>query len=135
MDGVACEEIWEIIEQLGEEDRNKIPKEIIETIDRNRDKYYNANIDLDIPLEEQKISEKAVDLLCYINLEYLSTPEEKEELIKIYSENERRLSEELDVYKIFEKRKNKIENLPVEIKPKKWYERIFEKLKRLLKKT
>ena len=62
MEEIAYAEIWTILEQLEEQDRNKIPEELLNIIDTNRNKEYNAEINLDIPLQEQKISEKAVEI-------------------------------------------------------------------------
>lgn len=128
MEGIAYAEIWTILEQLEEKDRNKIPEKILKTIDTNRNKEYKADINLDIPLQEQKLSEKTVDILCYLEMEYLSTPEQREELIKVYKQNEGRISEELDVNRIFEERKK--EFVPVVIEKKStWFEKIWNKIK------
>ena len=128
MDKIACAEIWKILEQLTENDKNKIPKEILEIIESSRDKEYRANINLNIPLQQQQMSEKAVEILCYLEMEYLSTPEQREELISVYKQNEERISEELDINKVFDKRKKEV--LPVEIKQaEKWYTKIWNKIR------
>ena len=134
MEGTAYAEIWTILQQLEENDRNKIPREILEKIDANRNKDYNADINLEIPLQEQKLSEKAVEMLCYLEMEYLSTPEQREELIKAYKQNEQRISQELDVHRIFEERKKAM--VPVVIKEEyTWYQKIWNKIKSFLGKV
>lgn len=128
MEGIAYAEIWTILEQLEEKDRNKIPEEILKTIDTNRNKEYNADINLHIPLQEQRLSEMAIEMLCYLEMEYLSTPEQKAELIKVYKQNEERISEELEINKVFDKRKK--EMVPVVIEQEyTWYQKIWNKIK------
>ena len=127
-ENVAYSEIWSILEQLEENDKKKIPEEVIEIIDSRRDKEYNAQVNMDIPLSEQNLNKHTVDMLCYLEMEYLSTPEQKAELIKVYKQNEERLSQKFDINRVFEERRKQI--LPVVIeKEYTWYERIWNKIK------
>lgn len=128
MEGIVYAEIWTILEQLEEKDRNKIPEEILKKIDTNRNKEYKAEINLDIPLQEQRLSEQTVEMLCYLEMEYLSTPEQREELIKVYKQNEEQLSQKLDISKIFEERKKEIVPIVIE-KEYTWYQKIWNKIK------
>jgi len=79
--------------------------------------------------------------LCYIELNYLATEKQKEELGKIYSENEKRIYEETDIEKIFAKRRENINSstgskfVPVVVKKEKWYEKVFEFMKKLLRRN
>lgn len=128
-------EIWDILQQI--EEREKIPKEILENIDNRRDKKYKSNINLDIPLENQNISEEATNILCYLNLKYWSTPEENNELKQLYKKNENEFIESVDIDKILEqRRKAKATNILPDIvnEKEKWYISIINKIAIFLKK-
>ena len=103
-------EILTIINNMELKYKEKVPKKLIDFFERNKLKEYVFNIDFTKPLKEQKFSEKTLPLLAMINLNYwCKNEEEKKELIKHYSENEKKYQEELrEKYnqdKIFKKRK------------------------------
>lgn len=107
MDQIACAEINCILNQLDKESLKKIPYELVSYFSNNRDKNYISNIDLNIPLANQKLRLETINILCAINYMYLCDDKEKEELDRIYEENEKRFIESTDIYKILEKRANK----------------------------
>ena len=69
MDALSCSEIWSILGQLNIKDT--IPTYILEKIDNNRIKEYDANIDLNFSLENQIIGSQTISLLCYLNINYI----------------------------------------------------------------
>jgi len=83
-------EVFEILKLMGKENVEKIPLNILEKIDNLRDKNYVAKINPEIPLEQQKVSRKALSILAWLNLEYLSTSKEKEVLMGIYKLNDKK---------------------------------------------
>ena len=96
--------------------QEKIPKKLISFFERNSLKDYKFNIDLAVPLKEQKLKVKTLSLLAMLDLNYwCDTEEEKQNLIKKYSENEIKYQEDLrgryNPDNIFKKRnqENKIE--------------------------
>ena len=107
MDQIACAEISCILNQLDEESLKKIPDELVNYFLDNKDKDYISNIDLNIPLANQKLRLETINILCAINYMYLCNDKEKEELDKIYEDNEKKFIESTDIYKILEKRANK----------------------------
>ena len=117
MDALSCSEIWSILSQLDIKDN--IPKNVLKIIDNNRIKEYDANIDLNFSLEQQIIGSKTISLLCYININYLCTKEEKEVLYKIYNKTKKSVSsKKTNLY-------NRNTLLPVVIKKKTWYEKLY----------
>lgn len=125
MDGLALSEVWSILSQINE--KSAIPEHILKYIEENRIKNYDANIDLNIPLEHQNISTQAIELLCYLNMEYICSQEEKEALINIYKNNEKN-----SVKKIANQDINP-NLLPILFKPAKWYEKIWKKFKKVFR--
>lgn len=89
-------EVLTILNYMETEYQEKIPKKLIDFFERNSAKDYKFDIDLDIPLKEQKLKAKTLSLLAMLNLNYwCNSDEEKQELIKHYSENEKKYQEEL----------------------------------------
>lgn len=107
MDKIAYAELDCIFNQLNTNDLLKIPVQVIQYFKQNKDKNYHCNIDLQIPLEKQNLHLVTIQYLCAINYLYLSDKNEQKELRDIYEENDRRIAEETDIYKIFERKKEK----------------------------
>ncbi len=80
-------EVWEVLKYLVQNERKKIPKEIFEFIDKNKDKEYTWEIDKTKKLEEQNLSDEALAILAYINTEYLLNPDQKKLMQKFYDLN------------------------------------------------
>lgn len=107
MDKIVCSEMNCILNQLDINDLLKIPAELINYFKENADEQYDYKIDFSIPLESQNLNPETMNYLCAINYLYLSDKSEQEELRNIYGENDRRIAEETDIYKVFEKKKEK----------------------------
>lgn len=92
-------EVYEIINCLDDEYKNKIPKKLYNFIENNRDKKYIPKFNLNKNLEslnETSISRKAVAIMAYLNLKYWTEDEnEIEKLKKIYSNDQMRFEEEV----------------------------------------
>ena len=95
-----------ILNELDENERNKIPKKLRKLIQENKLEDYNSNIDTSIPLEEQELSENTKAFLAMLYLNYWCTSEnEKNEIIGELTDNEaqyqKELSEKYSVDKLF----------------------------------
>lgn len=92
-------EVFEIINFLGDEYKNKIPKKLYKFIENNRDKKYKPNFNLKNninSLNENSVSRKTVAIIAFLNLKYWADDEQtKEKLEKIYSEEQSRFEEEV----------------------------------------
>ena len=69
----AYTEVYEIIEQLNEEEYNKIPSEVIKAIEENRNTEYEFELDEDIELKDQELLPETKAILFNLFRDYLST--------------------------------------------------------------
>lgn len=144
----AYSEIDEFLKLLDEEDRNKVPEYLRMFFKDNKDPEYVKEIKKDIPIKQQNLKEETLALIALLNLKYwCDNEEERQRLIKIYSENEEKYNEILEKDKIsdviFKTNKEqeinnkKLENLQnVEIskyRKKSFFEKLIEKIKNIFK--
>ena len=73
----------------------KVPKKLRELFKNEKLKDYDPNIDKNIPLNEQNLERKTYAILAMLNLNYWCNDEEKQELLKAYSNNDKKREEEL----------------------------------------
>jgi len=94
----AYTEVYTILNYLEEEELNKIPEEIIETLREKQNKDYNYELNEDLDLKEQKMLPETKAILFNLFRDYLATPVQKEKIIKmqqqdrIKTENEKKQS-------------------------------------------
>ena len=84
----AFSEVNEILSYLSKENYNKIPKEVIDAIEENKDDDYVFFIDTTIPFEEQEILEESKAILFNIYKDYLSNDEIKDKIIELQKEEQ-----------------------------------------------
>lgn len=82
----AYKEVYTILEDLNEEEYKKIPHEIIDTLKKYSDKEYVFELDEKLELKDHILLPETIAILFNIFKDYLSTPEQKEELIKMQNE-------------------------------------------------
>ena len=117
-----------------------IPKKLLELFNEEKDKNYQPNISPNISLAEQNLQRKTLALLAMLNLNYWCEDEkEKQELIAIYAENDRKKEEELrekynpdNLFKKKEK-EEKVEEPQestalIEYKEEKFFKRLINKI-------
>ena len=93
---IAYKQVITILDNMEPEYKEKIPKKLVKLFEENSDENYEFHLDLTRPLKEQELNSKTLALLAMLNLNYwCETEEEKQELIKHYTENERKYQEEL----------------------------------------
>lgn len=107
---IAYAEVDTILDLMEDEYKNKIPLKLRQLIKLNKLENYSVTINTNIPLENQHISKKALAILAVLNYNYWASQLEKEELIKTYNNNQKKLQKEYDVNKIF-KNNNKKNNI------------------------
>lgn len=86
----AYTEVYEILEQLDEEEYNKIPSEVITAIRENRNTEYEFELDEELELKEQELLPETKAILFNLFRDYLSTAEQKEKIIKMQVEERRK---------------------------------------------
>ena len=93
---IAYKQLITILNNIEPEYKEKIPKKLVKLFEENSAENYEFHLDLTRPLQEQELNSKTLALLAMLNLNYwCETEEEKQELIKHYTENERKYQEEL----------------------------------------
>ena len=129
-------EVKEILNRLKENERKKIPNNIIELIN-NRAKEINCIIMLDntIGLENQ-ISREAISMLTYLTLKYIANPKEKEDMKEDLIENQKRISfsykNKDEIFNKIKKEKNEKNTQLIVVKDNIW-KKIYRTIKELFK--
>ena len=91
MDHKKClVQVDEVLNHLGEDDLNKIPFDIRNSIKKNKDKNYTWEYDKTKELCAQDLDRKSIAILSYLNMEYLVNKEQKELLKEMHRFNERK---------------------------------------------
>lgn len=104
----AYSEVYEFINILGNEYKNKLPKKIYLTIQENRDKNYIPKYDVNQRIDSNTFSKEALALISALNLQYWREDvEEKERLKKVYTENQKMENEKYSYENLF--KSNKVE--------------------------
>ena len=89
----AYAEVYIILQELNEEEYNKIPPEVIKTIEANRNEEYEYELDDELELKEQPMLSETKAILFNLFRDYLATPEQKAKIIRM--QNEARQKNEL----------------------------------------
>lgn len=144
----AYVELYEILKVLAKEQKDKIPENFIKNISNNMDKDYKFEFDMSKGIFEQDLMVETEALLVEIYERYLA-PEEEKEMWQKYDrfclnkiEEEKKAKYDVDIFG--QKESKKIEddklkenvntnNLPVEVKREKFYEKIFNFFKKILR--
>lgn len=143
----AFTEVNEIIKLMPNELVNKIPSKFREMIEEDRDKEYNPKIQE--PLEKQKLKNETIIILGLIYRDFLCSEEERKKLqekdARELQDVQQKIQEEIrqkynpdDIFKSrnkIEEQRVQEENRLIVLKEEKWYRRIFNIIKKLLKKN
>ena len=142
----AYSEVNSFLEIIGEDMKNKIPLKLRNFFKREMDKNYIPKFNTNISIKEQNLKRKTIAIISGLNLQYWCNEERKQELLKIYSDNERKYQEELHIKynpnNIFKNNKeNKEESMfssentqLIVVEEVRWYKKIIIKLTNLFKK-
>ena len=92
----AYAEVLLILSYMEQKYIDMIPKKLLELFNEEKDKNYQPNINPNVSLAEQNLQRKTLALLAMLNLNYWCKDEkEKEELLKMYSENDKKIEAEM----------------------------------------
>ena len=89
----AYTEVYTILQELNEEEYNKIPPEVIKTIEANRNEEYEYELDDELDLKDQPMLPETKAILFNLFRDYLANPEQKTKIIRM--QNEARQKNEL----------------------------------------
>lgn len=143
---MAYSEIYEILNLMEDEDKEKVPQELRDFFEEERMKEYKPKIRTDIPLTEQNLRRETVVILTILIINYwCDSEEEKQSFIDELEKNEKikkELQEKYNPDNLFKNRKKTKEDVVMEqvenvemiqykenlfTKLKKWFEKIFNK--------
>lgn len=134
----AFTEVYEILNCLDEEEVNKIPEEVRNVIEKNRNLDYNYEVNYDEDLSNQPMLTETKAILFNLFRDYLSTPEQKQKILKIQQEerieNEQNKQEKYNK-NIFEEKKetNKTEKLEITEYKESFINKAWNYIKNLFK--
>jgi len=135
----SCTEVLEILKHISKADYNKIPSEIVEALEEDKDSQYNFSYDVNKTLDEQNVSKQAKTIIGIFFRDYWATPEQRKYIINIQNIKRQEIDDEkrklYNPDKIFEKKYNSQENNSlIEVKKEKnFIQKLIAKLKLLFK--
>lgn len=143
---LAYSEVYEILNLLEDEYKNRVPKKVIEFFERERDENYNPIIEIDVPLDKQNLKRETMVLLAILNMNYwCDNADEKQEMLNSFNENEaskklkeKELAEKYNPNNLF--KKNEIHEVieevaMVEYKEPNFIQKIIFKIKSLFRRS
>ena len=134
----AFTEVYEILNCLDEEEVNKIPEEVRNVIEKNRNLDYNYEVNYDEDLSNQPMSTETKAILFNLFRDYLSTPEQKQKILRMQQEerikNEQYKREKYNSNTFEGKKKaNKTERLEIVEYKESFINKIWNCIKNLFK--
>lgn len=141
---LAYSEVCTILNMLEDEYKERVPKNVMDFFEEERDKEYNPIIDVNILLEKQNLKRKTLVLLAILNLNYwCDSEEEKQEILDSFAKNEelkrlkeKELTENYNINNLFNKienTENKTEVSLIEYKEQNFIQKIISKIKSLFR--
>lgn len=134
----AYTEVYKILECLEEQECEKIPKKFLQVIEENMNLDYEYEVNEEQDLSKQPMLIETRAILFNIFKDYLATPEQREKIKKWEDEELRQLEQEkrekygVEVFKNKSSKEN-TSIMVVENKEKSLFERIVDRIKKILK--
>ena len=131
----AYTEVLEILKIVPKEQYEKIPKEELDFLEKNRNKDYNFSYNIENPNTLRKTDA----ILISMYKKYIATENEKkaiEEILELnYRKNELEKKEKYGNKVLFNKTQEEIKEkiLPIEVKKKNAFEKFIDKIKSFFK--
>ena len=138
----AYSEIYEILNLMEEEYVIKVPQKLRDLFKKEKDDNFFVNINIDKPLENQNLQKDTLTILAVLYINYWSeSDEEKQELIKLFRDVDKRNEELYSTDNLF-KKTGKMENLndktingQLIVQKNNFFIKIINKIKKLFKKN
>jgi len=86
----AFTQVYVILNELDDEDYDKIPPEVVDAIRKNRNKEYQFKIDKSIDLKDNNLLPEARALLFKIYRDYLASESQRQKILKMQNEERRK---------------------------------------------
>ena len=126
-------EVYTILQELNEEEYNKIPPEVVKAIKLNRNEEYEYELDEELELKDQPMLPETKAILFNLFRDYLATPEQKAKIIRM--QNEARQKNELKKQQMYnadifanKPKKNLAENSNETMQIVEYKESIFKRI-------
>lgn len=87
----AYKEVYTILQDLNEEEYNKIPPEVINAIKNNMDNGYAFELDDELELKEQQMLPETKAILFNLFRDYLATEQQRQKVIEMQNEERQKL--------------------------------------------
>ena len=127
---IACTEVLEVLKYLPQNEYEKIPKEEIELLESQKDSSFKV--------QGMNISKEANAIIIILWEKYFASQNEKEKLYNILKQNykieDTRKKEKYNYDNLFKEKKKESTAL-IEVKKEKWYEKIRDFFKKIIKKV
>ncbi len=139
----ALKEVFVILNNSEKMIKESIPENFNNFISKNMDKEYTPKINFNDLHWEDTILEETQQILAVIYRDYLVSKEEREQLLREESEEEKRIEQELrekynpdNLFKKKDKKTNENEKNTdlIKIEEIKWYRKIINKIMSIFKK-
>lgn len=132
-------EVYAILNMLGKEYINKLPKDIYNIIKEEKSTEYNPVYETTVALDKQDVKKETISIIAFLHLNYWCNEEEKIKLRELFDENEDKYQEEQEVEQEDEEIQD--DNNEIEIgkeflsmivyKEENFAQRIFNKIRKL----
>ncbi len=86
----AFTQVYVVLNELDDEDYDKIPPEVVDAIRKNRNKEYQFKIDKSIDLKDNNLLPEARALLFKIYRDYLASESQRQKILKMQNEERRK---------------------------------------------
>ena len=142
-DNIMYAELSEILKMMEPKEVNKIPKKLLEVIEKEKSNTYIPNYSSKIELNSKNIKKETLAMLALLYINYWCEDEnEKKEYLKLIEENEQKyrqqIREKTDIKYITRTQKIEKNNVPEQelavVKNKSFIKNVIEKIKSFLKK-
>lgn len=95
----AYKEVYTILQELNEDEFNKIPPEIIEAIRANMNEEYEYELDDELELKDHKMLPETKAILFNLFRDYLASPEQKENSKQIQPKTKQLIEYKENIFK------------------------------------
>lgn len=136
----AYVEVLEILKYIPDEEKNKIPEDILETLIKKADLKYSFKLDYSLPFEKQDLLNETKSILANFFRDYWATDFQREQILirEAQELQEQRKNERFNYDSLFEKNKNnnisENKDLVVQKENRKWYTFFVDFIKKFLNK-
>ena len=138
----AYVEVLEVLKYIPKEDLEKVPKDIIQTLENKKDMEYKYKLNKNVTFDNQVLMNETKAILANFFRDYWATPEQRNAIIE--KERKEEWEEEqnkikIDYDAVFKRNTKSVppkkETQIVVVEEKKWYEKIVDWIKNIFKRN